>query len=142
MDKSILFHVKYTIAVVKFKLHQGQIHGFFALCMMFRSLQFASAHSLRFASPRISLAVCTQPYMALSPLVKTSANGQFLNCLHALSTFSQRLYSTWYLVVLHISMMVDILGATILFFFFSLTYSPPSNNAQCTLIYLPFCPHA
>ena len=29
--------------------------------------------------------------MALSPLVKTSANGQFLNCLHALSTFSQRL---------------------------------------------------
>ena len=61
MDKSILFHAKYTIAVVKFILHQGQIHGFFALCMMFRSLQFASAHSLRFASPRISLAVCTQP---------------------------------------------------------------------------------
>ena len=48
--------------MVKFKLHQGQIHGFFALCMMFRSLQFAPAHSLRFASPRISLAVCTQPY--------------------------------------------------------------------------------
>ena len=61
MDKSILFHVKYTIAVVKFKLHQGQIHGLFALCIMFRSLQFTSAHSLRFASPRISLAVCMQP---------------------------------------------------------------------------------
>ena len=49
MDKSILFDVKYTIAVVQFKIHQGQIHGFFALCMMFRSLEFASAHSLRLA---------------------------------------------------------------------------------------------
>ena len=60
MDKSIIFRVTYTIAVLKFKLHQGQIHGVFALfdvpftSVRFSSLQFASVRfsSLQFASVR------------------------------------------------------------------------------------------
>ena len=43
-------------------------------------------------------------------------------------------------IVIHISMRTDILGATSLFFHFSLTHSHRLNNAQFTLIYLPFVP--